>query len=129
MQGTARVKEMSLDCANGTTKLSGDGFQRQIVFVAHNKHAALARSQSWECGAQLAVKLMAFKRCQWINGFAVEGFFAKRLIDDYVMFRLAAHVVDAPIDGDLIEPTVKLRGALEGVKALVGFEKDFLGEV
>ena len=61
VQGAVGVKEMSLDCANGTSKLVGDGFQGQVLFVAQDKHAALARGQSWDCGVQLPMKLIAFK--------------------------------------------------------------------
>lgn len=75
------------------------------------------------------MKLLTFKGCQRISGFAVKRFFAKRFIDEHMMFRLAAHVVNAAIDGDAVEPRVELGGAFEDVKALVGFEKHLLGEV
>ena len=63
VQGAVGVKEMSLDCANGTSKLVGDGFQGQVLFVPQDKHAALAGRQGGECGAQLPVKLIALKSC------------------------------------------------------------------
>ncbi|MDE0300863.1 MAG: hypothetical protein OXN17_19670 [Candidatus Poribacteria bacterium] len=47
-QATACVKEMSLDCATGTLKPMGNGVQRKILFIAQNKHTALAGRQGGE---------------------------------------------------------------------------------
>ena len=45
------------------------------------------------------------------------------------MLGLPAHMVDTPVDSDAVQPTVKLRPALETVEFLVRFEEHLLGQV
>lgn len=45
IQGAAGVEQVGFDGANGAPKPLGDGFQGQILLVAHDKHGALVGSQ------------------------------------------------------------------------------------
>ena len=59
----------------------------------------------------------------------VEVLFAERLINEVAVFGLAAHVIDALVDGDSVEPAIKLRSLLKSGELLIRFEEYLLREV
>ena len=56
----------------------------------------------------------------------VEHIIGYGLVTEKPTFRLPAHMINAAIDGDAIEPTVELRNSLEISKPLMRFEKNVL---
>ena len=56
----------------------------------------------------------------------VKNFIGYGLVAKHAMFRPAAHMIDAAIDGNAIEPTVELRSSPEISKPLVRLEKNIL---
>ena len=59
----------------------------------------------------------------------VEALFAEGSVNEYAVFRLATHVIDALIHGDAVKPTVELGSSLESGKFLIRFEKNLLRQV
>ena len=59
----------------------------------------------------------------------VINFIGYRLVAKHAMFRLPAHMINAAIDGNAIEPTVELRRLLEVLKTLIGFEEHVLANI
>lgn len=59
----------------------------------------------------------------------IKNFRGYRLVAKPGTFRLPAHMINAAIDSNAIEPTVELRGVLVGVETLIGFEENLLREI
>ena len=64
-----------------------------------------------------------------IGHVMIEYLIRYRIVTNHAVFRLSPCKIYATIDGNAIEPTVKLRGPLEILKASICFEKNILCEI